>query len=426
MDGNIFTGRKSAKAIIMLVSFILAKVAAFLGPFWIANNSSIVFYGAVELYLSLGIWLAMLIGLGVPGAIPVQIIKNKNIRINDFSVWLLLFFAGAAALLILLINISGLNNFFILLPCIAFFSLAQQVLSPLVKSQKVSPLSPWLDNLAVHAVVVSCLAYYMLHGTDVDEAVFGVLAIVTLGALTFIAAWIPLKKVGGFFSLAGTYKECVAIGIPILLNGLVMMFIFNSGRLFIGFFYDETEVALYSYLFRIAGVGLICYQFFSIVFFKNIYASSSKETSGKVALLFGFIALESLACYVLLGWVAERFVPEKILEQGAISLFPLVVVQVNLWVLSAILEMRINSRGVTDQSARLCLFPSLMLVAAFWGVELLGLSSVFAACLCLCLVAFVTILIQVRVVNFQSDDPLNVVIPIVLACSPLAFLSGNF
>lgn len=48
----IFKGSLS-KTLFILLSFFLAKAIAFLGPIWLANNSTIVFYGEVEFYLSL-------------------------------------------------------------------------------------------------------------------------------------------------------------------------------------------------------------------------------------------------------------------------------------------------------------------------------------------------------------------------------------
>ena len=417
--------KKSAKNKIMLTSFSLAKLTTFLWPFWIASNSSITFYGTIELYLSAGVWLAMIIGLGVPGSIPVQILKNKNTHINSLSAWLILTAASMAVLATTIIHHTSNNYLLSLLPCIVLFSLAQQIASPLLKSQKTSPLSPWLDNLSIHIVALTYTALYFVYGKDAENFIHTTLVIASILILAYTLYWLRLKQKDSPHQLKSTYIESVKLGIPIILNGLIMMLIFNSGRLFIGYFYSEIEVAVYSYLFRIAGVSLIFYQFYSLMFFKEIYIATSKQISNKLVQIFIAITSTSIASHIALQELGHLFIPAEILNSDITKLFPIIATQINLWILSAILETRINSAGLSKRSAKLCLIPTLILVASFFITEAMSLSNLFGACVLLCLAAFITIFIQTYTLNYKNSDPISVTTPIALACSPLLFIFGN-
>lgn len=424
MIGLQYFRRLEVKSVVMLFSFLFAKAAAFLGPLWIANNSNISFYGAVEFYLGLGVWLAMAIGLGVAGAIPIQIIKNKNSYINELST-VLLFIVGCIAICItMFIYFQDLNDLYVLLAVIVFFSLAQQILSPLLKSQIVSAASPWLDNLAVHIVVISGILLCFFYGGEVDRKIVNVMLLLFLCFFVIFFAFLYKFLDFDLAVLSKVYIESVKIGFPVLLNGLIMIYIFNSGRLIIGFFYTTAEVAAYSYVFRIFGVSLIAYQFFTLIFFKDIYALSNRKISKKIMNLMCIVALISLfSCSALFSF-SDDLIPSALLKLGVLDLVPLIAVQVNLWILSALLETRINTQGLTNKSARLCVIPAVVLLILFYLVSALNVSSIYLACSILCLVGVITVIAQVYILNLNNPLPLRTRAAVVFSISPIVFVFG--
>jgi len=385
------------KNFFMLLSFLTAKLVAFLGPIWIAYNYNSQFYGEMEYYLSIGVWLGMLLGAGIPGAIPVRVIKENSFIISLVVNVLLIF----VFLLIFLLLLLFPGYEFLLL--IVFLCFSQQLIVSLLKSTRKSLFTPWVENLALNIVVFSSVLSFMLLNSDVVWVSWGM----GIGSfLIVLFACIKLYFQRELFLLQGFFEELwcsLKIGGPILLNGIAMMGVFNSGRPLFGLVFGAAEVATYAYAFRVAGIGYVVYQFFNLVFFREFYKLNNEVVSAKMQYLSAFISMAFVLVYMFFFWFPE-LTPSSLNQELLLGIFPIVFAQINFWIFGAVLETRINANGMTLKSLPYAVFVCIVLVVSISVFLLNDGKSEYIFCLVLLIVEIIGVGFQLYILNRDGCD----------------------
>lgn len=342
-----------------IFSFAVAKALVFVGPLWLGNIAEITLYGEIEFYLSLATWLAILVGVGVPGSIPIQIIKNENQLVRDVVLRLLLIVFLVLLFLYFAFYIYGLRASYFFVVGLIGFSISQQFLSPLIKSHGINSFTPWVENMALHLTIFSALIYYLINRQGVDSGFYYIMQFISLAFLIILIFCVCRSRVLFKIEYFNLYKRMLRQGVPILLNGMLMMLAFNAGRVLLGTFWDNTMVGLYSYLFRLSGTSLILYQLCNYFLFKSLYGEANANLNKKVDAMYSAVALFSILACVVASIYPSYVFPDEHQSSNASHLFPIVMSQVNLWIMSAVLEVRINRNNLTKISLKLCSIPVL-------------------------------------------------------------------
>lgn len=386
---------------VFLGSYGAAKSVAFAGPLWVAAHAPAEVYGSIEFALNVGVWGAMILGLGLSGSIPLRLLVHKDV---DAVKAIALFLAGIAGLGIAGAGIAGgiFGSLLIASCCLlTVLSAAQQIGSIYLRVRQWRIATAWVENLAVHSVVLAAvIAYYAVGGFGGTVVI--VLAVLCVTVLA-IAAPVLLHYHEGAFS---SYKKSIKLGFPMLLNGLVMLAVCNSGRLYIGSFLAVTDVAYYAFAFRISGAILVAYQVVNLRFYNQLYTASAERIG---LLIFGMTGLFSLIGLVLATsyvWLAAYITPASLMGDKVGQILPLVASQTTLWILTAMLELRINYAERSSRSFSSLLIVPFALIGVFYLLSATGVLSLVAACwlllVAMTIVAFIQIIILGGAVTGRS------------------------
>jgi len=395
----------------LFISFGLAKGFAFIAPIMLASFVSDKVYGTLEFYLSLSVLGGMIIGLGVPGAIPIQIVRNKEPRINALALWLLIIVAILIFFVGVIFTVFDIPiSSYILILALIFLTFTQQICSPLIKSQTYSAASPWMDNLALNVLVLSMFLGMIFidvaYISDFEIPILCFLSVTIFFIVVAIKRWCFFISFLEFFRV---YKKTISIGFPILLNGIVMLLVFNSTRIYLGMGYEASDVANYSFVFRVLGAGVVVYQLFFILFFKEVYSSGNNMISRYCNALIPVVVFV-IHCLFLAFYFGRYWIPKAIDVEMIFELFPIVAIQITIWILSGIMEARINSLGRSKESIKFMLVIvvlfCLFLAGFYQWLDVLGL------CLSLAVLSVLALIAQVNIVNFNQSEKVSLTIPV--------------
>ena len=344
-----------------LISFGLAKLIAFIGPFWIASNTSIEFYGTIEFALNLAVWTAMILGLGVSGSIPLRVLEYedgsviKAVSFFIFVVSLLGLVTGAVGSLFfdsLLIVLCGL---------LTVTSSFQQAVAAYLRAMSFRKLTPWVENFSINSAVLSVFVSYYIGGRVDVDSIKGIYAICLAICLTSGCFLLVNYK-----GVLASYFKSIELGVPMLINGLVMLAACNSGRLYIGVWLGMSEVAIYSFAFRISGVLLVLYQMINLRYFKRLYLASSESIGKAYFSITAFLSLVGSIMILAYYFWGQNITPEVLPFNDLLLIIPIITTHTLLWILTAMLELRINRYGLSNKSFKFLIAIPFVLCVAFF------------------------------------------------------------
>jgi O-antigen/teichoic acid export membrane protein len=415
---NVLTISRLRKETPLFLSFGVSKLVAFAGPFWIAAHAPADAYGMIEFALNAGIWLAMLAGLGLAGSVPLRLLDHED---NSVKKAILVFIVGVAAFFIstalLADRVSG-TSIVAICSLITVFSAMQQVVSAYFRSKEWRLITPWAENIALHMVLIASIVAYYLGGdffSVLEGVLFASCAIVLL--LASVTLW------GESNGAIGSYKHSVRLGFPMLLNGIIMLAACNSGRLYIGSFLDLDNVGYYSFAFRLSGILFVLYQIVSLRLYKRMYLLSPDRV--------GLVCFLSGLSYGLVGLflafvfsVTGVYITPPGMSFGVLNeLMPLVITQTALWILSSMMELRINRAGYSRQSFSAVLCVPIVLVACFYALSNYYYLSLVIACVLLIISVLMVLIIQVSILGKKEGWDPYYAGAIITSCFPIfAFL----
>lgn len=332
--------RHGRSVALFLTNFGAAKLAAYAGPLVLARLLDPIAYGGIEFGLSVATFAAGLLSLGVPGALPQMTLLRRAMPLLDILAASVAI-PGALSLLVavVLMLLGGSNKTIYALASICtVLALAQGALSIYCRTYSLRNLAAWSDGAGNLIVVAVGLIAFVVGKPTLPTIAAGtaVCAVLVVIFASVITVW--LRKP----ALDERFRAALRFGAPVLLQSLVIVWCVVSGRIYLGSFLDPQAVALYGASFRIASALLLVHAMLAIALFAKLYAMRTREYDRFLSLYFLFLTVIGLVMIVVFPQLVPRLslravqsVPE------AVTLFPVVLLQVLAWGGSASIELRV-------------------------------------------------------------------------------------
>lgn len=287
------------------IVFTVAKATVYFVPLLLADILSPEDFGILEYALAgLGMIVNTIINLGVPGAYPYFVLRQKKDHLKPafkfHAVVLLLPFA-INQILYLAFNLDV--NFYL-----AFnmsFIIANQVFySTQLKSHERSTVAVILDS-GIYLVLLLFFGLSLLDIIAVNISSINVFVFIYSLFYVFFGLY-------RYFKSRRTisfkhYKEILKFSVHLLIATFLIFLITTSGRILVEFFFDFETVGVYAFYFRLAAIVVMIHQVVNIAFFKKIYTFDPKILDKYYFLFFIFIFVLSVLIFMISPFVVSHF-----------------------------------------------------------------------------------------------------------------------
>ncbi len=324
------------RGITFLASFGLAKGLAFGAVLLLPRLLDPVSYGAVELALSVGLFGAGILGLGVVGAAArmhlVDGERHTEPLLAAICGWSALagFLIGAGAV----VAGAGAAWALCLFACGLFaFQLAA---TGYVRFRGHIHVAGWFDHAAILAFTLSASILWLFGSANVAGMTWAA-AVLSAGA---VGAAVALAWSRGATLERDLVVRAIRIGWPIMLNGLILSALSGSQRIVIAKALTLADVALFSVCLRLATVLLIVHQVATTGLFQRVYRLSKDRIDSVFALwtifIVTFACAITLAFHVAAPWLVHG---TGVDPRDAAHVFPAIAAMTTFWIFSANVEM---------------------------------------------------------------------------------------
>ncbi|MCK0108294.1 hypothetical protein MWU58_03245 [Flavobacteriaceae bacterium S0825] len=287
-----------------LMAFGVSKAIVFLAPLLLSNTLSKTNYGVLEYALNIAFIGAAIINFGVPNAYPYFKLKRKFQAIyTGFNFHFLYLLASSFFALISIFIFRNETQF--VLSVLFIYTLSNQVTYSLrYKTDEKIIKAVFVD--ALFYVVLLC-AYFYIYLTD-DSSIEPI----TYGAFLYSIIYmiIALKK-GYKLQIKAAFKKhqkLIKYGKSVMLSGLFILLIANSGRIVIDLVFNDKElIAIFGFYFRMASFVVMLHQILNIIYFKRIYTFNTQKLDTIFVVFLSIIALGVAATYFIIPKIGIHF-----------------------------------------------------------------------------------------------------------------------
>ncbi len=337
---TLVASRYGRIATLFFVNFGAAKLTVFAGPLVLARLLDPVTYGQIEFGLSVATFMGGILSLGIPGALPQMTLLRRTMPMIDIlaasvAVPGVLCLVGAASAFVIGGSSWAIRAF--ALSC-AVLTLAQGALSIYCRTHSQRSLAAWADgagNLIIVAIGLIALGLGL-------PTMSAIAAGAVLGAIVVVAAAFAAVARLRRPALIERFGITIRFGAPVLFQSLAIVWCVVSGRIYLGSFLDPQAVAVYGAVLRIASALLIVHTVLAIALFARLYAMRTRQYDHFLSIYFLFLSLVAFAMMLAFPFAAERLSLRAIRSvPEAITLFPIILLQVFAWGCLASLELRV-------------------------------------------------------------------------------------
>lgn len=357
-----FAGRHKRAAGLFFANFGVAKLAAFIGPLVLARLLEPSSYGAIEFGLSVAVFAAGVLSLGIPAALPQMTLLRRAMPMDDIlaasvAVPGALCLCGAIAVAVL--GGRDAAGYALALAC-TVLALAQGALSIYCRTHSLRSLAAWTDGFGTLTIVAVALIAFSVGLATVPVIAAGT-AICAVGTILVAFAAAIAKKQP---DLRTRLSSTLLFAAPVLVQSLVIVWFVVSGRIYIGTFLGAEAVALYGAAFRFASALLLVHAVLAIALFARLYAMRTRQYDQFLSLYFVFLAVLAVAMILIFPYVAAR-VPLRAIRSvdDVVRLFPIILLQTLAWGCIASLELRLARTRRAGRVAMGMLLLSIIIAA---------------------------------------------------------------
>jgi len=361
--GSVDVRKHARGGLQFMAMFAAAKVLGYIGPLGLSQVMVPAEYGLLELALTISLFAISVGSLGVFSAIPQLYLILKRSRINDLIVFHALIMAIPSLLGAILSALLAHNIVITLTFNLVVQSAYQQAASTYCRILNKRLLIGWADNINI--LVISLIGgslYLLFRSITLDDIAWVVAFVAVMATLLLCIVFVQIREPG----IVEREVEAIGLGFFMMVNGIVMLIINSSLRLFIGFYLTVADVAIYSFCARITIILLALHQLLTTAFFVAIYQLKMDKIERWLIIWIVFISLAgfglSVAVQNLVGYINIVHFDRDMLH----VLIPIVCCQTLLMMIAALLEAAINREGASAASAKILfvLVGIFMLVAA--------------------------------------------------------------
>ncbi len=339
-----------ARLLIFVIGFGVARGGLFAAPILLANILPLGTYGQIEAAQAVAGIAALLIGFGLPGTVPLILIRKETAARWD-TLLLLVGLVSAALFLLALSQMAGRGpalSLPVLVPLATAVLLLQGFWATALKSHSKSTMAVFLEAGFWLAVLLGGVALYQFgSGTGWIIGALVVYAMAMLGVTLwqYLGQRLPFTLV----DLVNNLK----LGAPLMLTSLLTLLLISFGRVALGQAAGAEIVGVYAVIFRATALPLVAHQILIIGFFRQLFSWDLADLQRRSPLIIWGVGVSILAFWVLvqpLGWMlGQRFV--GIFAQYEFE-GKVILLQTVLWSAIALNDL-LNSRGeIAGQVAR--------------------------------------------------------------------------
>ena len=358
------------RAVVFLANFGLSRTLSFLGPLVLAALLAPEIYGTIELAISVALFAAMVLGLGIPLAVPQLSLLRRQVPVADL---LALVTIGNGLVLLVAAGVlyAGYSPAGSLICLASIVAVAQGVLTVYFRTFSWRNSAIWASSLAlIGALAIGVIGYLTGHAElGMLNAGYAALGLATI-LLACVIVWRARAP-----DLGDRLRLALRTGLPMLAFALASVWLAVSGRVLIGSLLSAHAVALYAFDFRIASLVLILHGILATGLFSRMYTMRTRPYDRFASTYLSCVAVICLlliAAYpIALPHLPTRAIPPD-QRDLAISIFPVVVLQIFATNVTASLELRLNRARLSQRGSIAAGVVAVCGFASITGLHLAG------------------------------------------------------
>lgn len=285
------------------MAFGISKAIVFLAPLILSNTLTKLDYGALEYAMNVAFIGAAILSLGVPNGYPYfKLKRNFKTIYKGFTVhYLYLLISSLILILLVLIFKKSIEN---ILSVLFIYTLSNQMTYSIIDKTNEKIITAVIIDSLFYITLLLGYIFILATGKNSIELVLYASLLYTV---VFII--ITLKKAKTILKSDGKkHLKLIKYGRGIMISGLYILLIANSGRILIDYiFHDKELIAIFSFYFRMASFVVVIHQVLNIIYFKRMYTFKINKLDTFFAVFFGLIVIGTLLTYSIIPLVGPHF-----------------------------------------------------------------------------------------------------------------------
>lgn len=313
------------------MAFVVSKAIVFLAPLLLSNTLIKVDYGVVEYALNIAFIGAAILNLGVPNSYPYYKLKRGFKAIyNGYIVHYI--YLLVSSIILLLFVFCFQYKYENILSLLFIYTLTNQITYSLIDKTEERIIRAVLIDSLFYIVLLLSYVFIIATGQNSLTPIFYFSLVYTC-----VYVFITIKKSKNVKkSDSKKHMKLVKYGRHVMVSGLFVLLIANSGRILIDFIFQDKElIATFSFYFRMASFVVIIHQVLNIIYFKRMYTFEIDKLDKFFAIFYILIAVGALLTYLIIPIIGPYFF--KLFESYTIykNIYLVLCFQMVFWVLLA-------------------------------------------------------------------------------------------
>lgn len=283
-----------------VAGFGTARALLFIAPIAMANLLPLEHYGRFELLHSWASIVALILGFGLAGTIPLIRLRDEIEGRWDSLLLLVAALAGVCLLVALATAAAHatLSAMLVLVPLAASVLMLQGLWATSLKSEGRTTSAVFLEA-GFWTVGVAGAGLIVLSGNRLTEGtIFATM--LAYAAVLMIVTIIQFNRSRMGVIKVTDLRRNLALGLPLMLTSVLTLFITASGRLVLGHTSGIEAVGLYAVLFRCTTLPLVGHQILIIGLFRQIFTWSDELLRARASVI-----VLGVTAMVLVFWLLE-------------------------------------------------------------------------------------------------------------------------
>lgn len=335
--------------LLFLLVFVGAKAGALLGVLWLARVADPAVYAAVELGLGVGLMVAGVASLGVPGAVTRLALVAGEERVSDYLSFTSASIALPASVIALAAGLAfGWNASLPLVAACCALTAVQTTGATYARIRARPLLNSMLDPLATLMTLAAALCLWIVGSLNQSALSVALTIIAWLLASAAVVNFLRVKRK----KFGAAIRRVLVLGLPILALSGIAMIVGAGLRPLLAIRFDLEALALYALCFRLCAPALLVHQILNTGMFARLYRASDRSFD---LVLLGSMIVNCtvvLVLWLLIPTLIRSFFPQYAgnltMTRG---LFAAVGAQVVLWLAVSLLEMKMGRHELAGRAA---------------------------------------------------------------------------
>lgn len=318
--------------VFFLMAFGVSKAIVFLAPLLLSNTLSKSNYGVLEYALNVAFIGAAILNLGVPNAYPYFKLKRKFQAIYAGFNFHFLYLLVSSLLALILILIFK-NQTQLVLSILFIYTLSNQVTYSLrYKTNEKIIKAVFIDALFYVVLLGAYLYIFFTGNSNIKPIMYGAF----LYSMIYMAITLKKSYKLEIQTAFKKHQKLIKYGKSVMLSGLFILLIANSGRIVIDFVFKDKElIAIFGFYFRMASFVIMLHQILNIIYFKRIYTFNTQKLDTIFVIFLSIIAFGVAATFSIIPKIGIHFF--KLFETFSTykSLYLVLCFQMIFWIVLA-------------------------------------------------------------------------------------------